>query len=110
MLENELAHECGSDQHPMVGQKVEAVACCGTCDDVLFKLLDRQGWAIVHLTWRRETNPSWPACDVMENWSDVIDEMTDRGHWQPVWKTAVRDHVTCCGAGHAADRVLRGSV
>ncbi|MEV4184221.1 hypothetical protein AB0J28_22620 [Streptosporangium canum] len=80
MLESELAHECGSNQHPMVGQRVEAVACCGTCDDVLFTLLDRQSWAIVHLTWRRETNPSWPSCDVMENWSEVIEEMADRGH------------------------------
>ncbi|KAB8172242.1 hypothetical protein [Microbispora catharanthi] len=79
-LEAELVTECGSDKHPMFGQRVEAVARCGTCDDVLLKLVDQPGWAIVHLTWRRETNPSWPSCEVMESWSSVLEEMIDRGH------------------------------
>ncbi|GAA3000534.1 hypothetical protein [Streptosporangium longisporum] len=80
VLESELVNECGSDQHPMFGQRVEVVACCGTCDEVLFKLLDQQGWAIVHLTWRRETDSSWPACEVVGSWSNVLEEMIDHGH------------------------------
>ncbi|MFI6803270.1 hypothetical protein [Streptosporangium canum] len=80
VLEDELVNECGSDRHPLFGQRVEAIARCETCDDVLFRILDQQSWVIVHLTWRRETNPSWPACGVMESWSSVLEEMVDHSH------------------------------
>ena len=45
--------------HVLHKQKVEAVAKRDDDDDVLFKL-DEDRYAIVHLTYNKETDPQWP--------------------------------------------------
>ena len=47
-------------------------------DNVLFELLDGSGrFAAVHLTFNRETDPSWPDTKVFENWEHFVREGED---------------------------------
>jgi hypothetical protein len=57
----ELQIECGPS-HPLRGRPAEAWARCGACDKAVFRLLDRDEWVLVHLTWRgsEESDPKWP--------------------------------------------------
>jgi hypothetical protein len=79
-LEEELTRECGSTKHPLYGVEAQAVAHCGICDDVLYGLPCSGRWAVVHLTWARETDPHHPSCDLFDDWSAVTNELLDRGH------------------------------
>jgi hypothetical protein len=47
--------------HELHGHALVAVAACGSCDDVLFRV-DDESWAIVHLTWtaKKPDTPPWP--------------------------------------------------
>lgn len=63
-LERELARELPPG-HRLAGRAVRALARGPDDDDVLYGLPD-DALAVVHLTWRRETDPEWP-------WTAVYD-------------------------------------
>lgn len=52
--------------HPLWGVDVIAIAIGGNGDDVLFEIPNGK-YAYVHLTWRKETKPDWPHCEIFEN-------------------------------------------
>jgi hypothetical protein len=69
-LEEELGREL-SPSHQLYGQVLKAIAKRGTRDDVLFQGDAADGPVyLVHLTWARETNPTWPST---ERYSDISD-------------------------------------
>jgi hypothetical protein len=48
--------------HVLFAREFVAVGCRQDCDDVLFYLGDTTPrFAVVHLTWQRETLPEWPS-------------------------------------------------
>jgi len=64
-------------KHVLYGSKARAVATRIDRDDVLFEI---QGGdmplAVVHMTWRRETDPRWPSTKLYQSWEQwVRDEM-----------------------------------
>lgn len=64
--------------HVLHGVPTIAMARRADCDDFLFKLDDGSGrYAIVHLTWRKEVDPAWPAAQLLNDWSAFVDMMTD---------------------------------
>jgi hypothetical protein len=70
----ELAREvcCG---HILFGAKVEAVALRVDRDDVLFEVqFAGMPLAVVHLTWRTESNPSRPTTKLFESWDHWVRE------------------------------------
>lgn len=65
--------------HILHGVPTMAIARRGDCDDFLFKLNDDSGrYAIVHLTWRKEVNPAWPATEMLDDWNAFVEVMSDR--------------------------------
>ena len=71
-LESELPQ-----QHILHGLKVRAVATRIDCDEVLFEIEGGQILlAVVHMTWRKETDPQWPGTTLFQSWDDwVTNEM-----------------------------------
>lgn len=70
-LEKELHREM-PETHVLFGKKVTAIANRQDNDDVLFELSDGpHKFAVVHLTWRIETNPEWPATTLYKDWLDL---------------------------------------
>ena len=71
-LESELP-----EQHVLHGLKVRAVATRIDRDDVLFEIEGgHMPLAVVHMTWRRETDPRWPSTKLFQSWEQwVRDEM-----------------------------------
>lgn len=66
LLANELRREV-CDHHILFGINVRAVGRRIDCDDVLFVTDDPQKpIAVVHLTWRIESDRSWP-------WSALVE-------------------------------------
>ncbi len=64
LLEAQLRLEVG-EGHPLFGKSVIAIARCGRCDEVLFRVEGNSaGFVQVQLTWRQglET-PPWPATE-----------------------------------------------
>jgi hypothetical protein len=49
-LENEAQHEIGRG-HSLKGLRLNALAKCEACDNVVFQASD-ETWAVVHLTWK----------------------------------------------------------
>lgn len=69
--ENELQKEV-SFFHPLKWKKVRTVAIRTDRDDVLFELLTGSTkYAIVHLTWRKESSRKFPATRFYKDWHDV---------------------------------------
>lgn len=59
ILHEELLRETGAG-HPLAGQVVIVIGRSAARDDILVTL-ERGGWAIVHLTWKRSReDPPWP--------------------------------------------------
>ena len=77
-LEQELRRELCPD-HALAGIEVECLARRADQDDVLFRLRGHESeFAIVHLTWTRESVPEWPATaffahaeDLADNWRRI---------------------------------------
>jgi len=70
---NELQRELPST-HVLFGIKATAVAHRIDQDDVLFELEGSTPLAVVHLTFSRETDPTWPATTVFKSWEQWVQE------------------------------------
>jgi hypothetical protein len=80
-FEEELRREICSS-HVLHGVAATIIARRQDRDDFLFELPDGR-FAIVHLTWARESDPRWPATEVF----DSIDELcTIIQHHVDEWK------------------------
>ena len=65
--------------HILYGVPTMAIARRCDCDDFLFKLDDDSGrYAIVHLTWRKEVDPAWPATEMLDAWNAIVEVLSDR--------------------------------
>ena len=75
-LSAELMSEL-SPKHSLYGAKPRAVANRIDRDDVLFTIDGGSApLAVVHLTWRKESDPNWPSARLFATWEDwVRDEM-----------------------------------
>ncbi len=80
--DDELARETAPG-HPMFGMPVRTIAARIDCDDYLFEMLDGSGrYAVVHLTWRKESDPAWPHTEIyasFQEWAEkrFIPDVTD---------------------------------
>jgi hypothetical protein len=71
-LVRELSSEL-SPQHPLHGLKTTAVAKRIDRDDVLFAVDGGSAaLAVVHLTWRMESDPRWPITRLFASWEDWV--------------------------------------
>lgn len=62
-------------KHALYGLKATAVASRIDRDDVLFELEGgNMPLAVVHMTWRKETDPRWPNTRLFENWEQWVHE------------------------------------
>ena len=62
-------------KHILYGLKATAVAARIDRDDVLFELEGRDTpLAVVHMTWKKETDPRWPDTRLFKNWEAWIRE------------------------------------
>jgi hypothetical protein len=71
-LAAELQREVGPG-HPLFGKSARALAVARDRDDVLFEINDGSNvqYAVVHLTWQKESNPLWPGTEFfssLESW------------------------------------------
>ncbi len=73
-LEHELAREL-APEHVLVDISVQAVAVRRHLNDVIFWLPLTSEWALIHLTYRQETDPRWPLPTVVKGWTDLVDEL-----------------------------------
>jgi len=79
-LERELASEV-SPQHPLFQLEAVAIARRNDNDDVLFFLpASIPSLAVVHLTWRRETNAEWPFTRFYSSLADFIEHCMKADH------------------------------
>ena len=69
-FEDELRREC-MPGHVLHGLEVRAVAVADWSDDSLFEIEDGR-WAKVHLTWKAETDPKWPATEIFKDFEAVL--------------------------------------
>ena len=83
------------EDHVLHGLRLRAVATRIDRDDVLFEIDGgRMPLALVHMTWRKETNPDWPGTTLFPSWEDwVLNEMLPAHEGEPVsWD---RESGTC---------------
>lgn len=86
-LEEELQREL-SRVHPLYEKHVKALARRTDRDDVLFAVeRTAKPYAVVHLTWRRESSAEWP----WTTWYASLDEWTE--------KCMLQDHAEMTGDG-----------
>ncbi len=69
-LEGQLARECGKG-HALHKLNVRALARDGASDDVLFEAKDGRAF-LVHLTWSRATDDSYPAFSEYETLGEAL--------------------------------------
>lgn len=61
--------------HVLYGLKAKAVATRRDQDEVLFELEGGTArLAVVHMTWKKETDPRWPATDLFDSWDQWVRE------------------------------------
>ncbi len=64
-----LVTECHrelSPGHPLYGETFSAIARCQGCDDVVLRLSNDRGFALVHLTWSgKPEQPPWPSAELL---------------------------------------------
>jgi hypothetical protein len=72
-LERQLAAELVA-AHPLSGVGAECFARRRDCDDAVFRLRGhRCEFAIVHLTWARESSPTFPATVFCVSLADLVE-------------------------------------
>jgi hypothetical protein len=65
--------------HILHGLEVQAVAIRRHGKEVIYWVVEKQSWAVVHLTWSEERDLRWPTADLLREWPDVMVELADRG-------------------------------
>ena len=79
-LVEELRREI-CDRHILFGVDARAVGTRIDCDDVLFVTDNpHKPIAVVHLTWKLETDPKWPFTSIFDSWQDWISNCMMRDH------------------------------
>ena len=62
-------------EHLLFGRSVSAIGVRQDCDNVLFYLGESAPrFAVVHLTYRRETNPKWPNTELFDTLAALIEQ------------------------------------
>lgn len=62
------------NEHVLVGKSLKSIARRQDMDDVLFEIANTDfEYAVVHLTWQKETTNPWPISKLYRNWSDVYE-------------------------------------
>lgn len=83
--ETELQKEV-SFFHPLNWKRVRTVAIRTDRDDVLFEVLNgKSKYAVVSLTWRKESSRKFPTTHFYKNWRDVFVSRLVQDHEE--WKT-----------------------
>jgi hypothetical protein len=73
-VEAELHREMDTG-HVLFGRSVQAIGCRQDCDDVLFYLGESEpGFAVVHLTYQRETSPEWPSTVLFATLAEWVEQ------------------------------------
>ena len=71
-MERELTHELAAG-HVLFGRKARAIGRRNDQDDVLFVVDGPRQFAVVHLTYARETRPEWPHTIVFESVQEFVE-------------------------------------
>ena len=80
LLAKELQREV-CDSHILSGVNTRAVGTRIDSDDVLFTTDDpRNPLAVVHLTWKFESDPNWPATSIYRDWHDWGENCMKKDH------------------------------
>lgn len=82
--ETELKKEL-SFFHPLNWKRVRAVAIRTDRDDVLFEVLNGSSkYAVVHLTWQKESSPKFPSTHFYKDWQDFYIKrlVEDHNEWK----------------------------
>ena len=69
-LESELRREL-PEGHVLCGRRCSAFATSDERDDVVFELEDGT-FALVHLTWKQETDPTWPFTHIVGSRQELL--------------------------------------
>jgi hypothetical protein len=75
-LSAELCRELPAG-HVLAGRRTDVVARCRRCDDVLIPV-DDDAYAVVHLTWKRETDANWPRVEVHTDAGALLADLSER--------------------------------
>ena len=75
-LEGELRREM-TKGHQLAGTALTAFSVRRLRKEVIFWLPERHEWAVVHLTWRAETDDRWPTAELCPTWEGVISFLAD---------------------------------
>ena len=82
-FEEELLREVSSG-HSLCGKKITAIAFRRDQDEVLFKIEGTENqYAVVHLTYNKETDPRWPGVTFYKDWQTLYEDclLADRREW-----------------------------
>lgn len=61
------------EKHVLHGLKVRAIATRIDRDDVLFEIEGGEmHLAVVHMAWRKESDPRWPDTKLFQSWDDWV--------------------------------------
>jgi hypothetical protein len=58
--------------HALHAVQDEPVAIRAFLKELVCWVPDQQTWAWVHLTWTVETDPRWPATQIISEWADPV--------------------------------------
>ena len=75
-LAAELSREVPAG-HALEGRHDTVLARCEICDDVLISV-GGNAYAVVHLTWKRETDANWPSVEVHTDAGALLADLSDR--------------------------------
>lgn len=82
--ENELKKEM-SFFHPLRWKKLRAIDIRTDSDDVLFEIISsKPKYAVVHLTWQKETSRKFPSIKIYKNWTDLYENrlLNEYKNWE----------------------------
>jgi hypothetical protein len=65
--------------HILYGARVHSVAVRQHLKETIWWVPDDATWALVHLTWKVETDPRWPMAVRLNSWREVVAELADWG-------------------------------
>ena len=84
VYENELKKEM-SFFHPLRWKKLRAIGIRIDSDDVLFEIISsKPKYAVVHLTWQKETSRKFPSTKIYKNWTDLYENrlLNEYKNWE----------------------------